>query len=76
MEEAKAWIKKYFRIDSEFRGDEECKAKARKANKLISRPIQATSQEEADIVTKEPEIRRRKKSNFHGRINIKRRRVP
>jgi hypothetical protein len=49
---------------------------AKSANMLISSPIQAISQEEADIAIKEPIISTIKKNSFHGRISIKRRISP
>lgn len=74
--DASAWTRKYFRMDSEFRGEDKWSERARNARRLTSRPIHAISQEEADIAISEPKINKIVKNNFQGRISIKRRRNP
>jgi len=71
--EASAWIKKYFKAASEFRGDFELIRIAMRARMLISSPIHAANQEGAEIANKDPEINKNKNIIFQGRINIKRR---
>jgi hypothetical protein len=74
--DASAWIKKYLREASEFRGDLSDIITARRASKLISSPIHAINQEEADIAIREPARIIPQKRNFHGSKIIKRRISP
>jgi endonuclease/exonuclease/phosphatase (EEP) superfamily protein YafD len=76
IEEASAWIKKYLRIASELRGDLLLRHSAKRASMLISRPIHAVNQEEADIVMKDPINSIQKKRIFQGKNNIERRIIP
>jgi hypothetical protein len=70
--EAKAWIKKYFRVASEFREDLNLISRASSPNILISRPIHAIIQEEAEIAIVVPSKIIYKNIIFQGRISIKR----
>lgn len=70
IEEAKAWIKKYFNVASFSRGEEKFINNANTANILISSPTQAINQEEAEIAKTGPIKRRPKNKAFQGRINI------
>ena len=66
--EAKAWVRKYFRVASEFRGDFSFIANVMKAIMFISSPIQAVIQEGAEIAIKEPRTSNDKKKAFQGKI--------
>ena len=76
MAEASTWIRKYFRVASELRGDFMFIRRAMRANILISRPIQAAIQEGAEIAAIEPIINKKINASFQGRRRIKRRAVP
>lgn len=56
MEEARAWIKKYFRDDSEENKFFVPIIKGIKDNKLISNPIHILNQEEEEIEIRVPKI--------------------
>lgn len=62
--EAKAWIKKYLREDSEENKFFDLIIKGIKDNKLISNPIHILNQEFAEIVINVPEIKEMKKRNL------------
>lgn len=70
--EAKAWTKKYFNVASEFREDLNLISRASSPSILISRPIHAIIQEEAEIAIVVPKKIIYKNIIFHGRISIKR----
>lgn len=76
MADAKACTRKYFKDASELRGDFSAINNASKASILISSPIHAIIQEEAEIAIRDPTIKIRVNMNFHGRIRIKRRISP
>lgn len=71
--DAKAWTRKYFNVASEFREEGLDRNKASRASMLISKPIHAINQEEAEIATNDPRVKINKNKNFQGRIKIKRR---
>jgi hypothetical protein len=73
IEDASACTKKYFKMASVFRGDLSFKQTTKRASTLISRPIHATNQEEADIVINDPINRIHINNIFQGRNSIKRR---
>ena len=54
--EANAWIKKYFKDDSEENKFFDLIIKGIKDNKLISKPIQILNQDEEEIAIKVPVI--------------------
>lgn len=62
--EANAWIKKYFKEDSEENKFFGLIIKGIKDNKLISNPIHILNQEFAEIVIRVPEIKEIEKSNL------------
>ena len=74
--EARAWTKKYFNVASELREEGPDINKASKASILISSPIHAINQEEAEIAKSDPKIMMKINNNFQGRIRIKRRISP
>jgi hypothetical protein len=73
IEEASAWIRKYFSVASELRGDFSYKNKAKRERTLISKPIHAINQEEAETAKIELIIKENLNKIFQGRIRIKRR---
>lgn len=75
-DEAKAWIRKYFNVASEFRGDLSLKERTKRDRILISRAIQAINQEEADMVIIVLVTKKNININFQGAIKIKRRITP
>lgn len=76
IEDANAWIKKYFNVASFSRGEEKFINNAKIASIFISRPIQAMNQEEAEIDKIGPIIKSLKKSAFQGRISIQKGNIP
>ena len=70
IEDAKAWIKKYFSVASFSRGQEEFINNAKIASMLISRPIHAISHEEAETEKIGPRMRSLRNRAFQGRTNI------
>lgn len=72
MAEAKAWIKKYLRVASELREDLKLMNRAKSPSMLISSPIHAIIQEEAEVAIKVPRKITNKNIIFQGRISIKR----
>lgn len=70
--EASAWIRKYFKVASEFRDDLNLISRANSPSILISRPIHAIIQEEAERAIIVPKKIIYKNMIFHGRKRIKR----
>lgn len=71
--EAKAWIRKYFKVASELRDDLKLIKRAKSPSMLISRPIHAIIQEEAEIAIQVPRKITYENIIFQGRKRIKRR---
>lgn len=69
--DAKAWIRKYFSVASEFREDLNLIKRANSPNMLISSPIHAIIQEEAEVAINVPRRITYKNIIFHGRSSIK-----
>lgn len=74
MEEAKACVKKYFKDASVDIKLFVLFIKGINDNKLISKPIQALSQEVEEMEIKEPKINIKKNNNLIGALKIKRKR--
>ena len=74
MEEAKAWVKKYL-IEASVDINLLSLIRGIKANKLISNPIQALTQELAEIEIKVPKIRILKNIIFDELLKIKKKRI-
>lgn len=64
IEDAKAWVKKYFNEDSEEKRFFEFIIKGIKDNKLISKPIHTLNQDVEEIEIKDPIIKVKKKINL------------
>jgi len=70
IDEANAWIRKYFRVASFSRGEEKFISKTKTASIFISRPTQAMNQEEAETAKIGPATKRLKNIVFQGRMII------
>lgn len=73
--EANAWIKKYFKEDSEENKFFVLIIRGIKDNKLISRPIQIFNQEVDEIAIKDPIIMDKKNTNLYEFLIIKKKRI-
>jgi hypothetical protein len=73
--EAIAWVKKYFKEDSEDIKFFETIIKGIKESKLISKPIQILSQEVEDTAIKVPKIIELKNKNLYEFFKIKKKRT-
>lgn len=74
-EEANAWVKKYFNEASVETKLLLSLIRGIKANKLISKPIQAPNQELAEIVIKVPVIKIHKNIILEELLKIKKKRI-
>jgi hypothetical protein len=70
IEEANAWMRKYFKVASFSRGEEKFISKAKTASIFISRPTHTMNHDEAEIEKIGPMIKRLRKIAFQGRISI------
>ena len=75
IEEAKAWIKKYFKAASEDIKLFVLIIKGINDNKLISNPIQAPNQEVDEIVIKVPLVKVIRNNNLDEFLKIKKKRI-